>query len=138
LLGDAVQRLRDSFGNERAAWGEVNRFRIGDVDLAGEGASGTYGCFRVMRFDAVPGTTHRVAGHLESRDRLAGFGDAWVLLVDFSEPINAWSILAYGQTTDLQSIHSRDQIRLFATRSLRPARYDENDVAAHTIRTYRP
>jgi acyl-homoserine lactone acylase PvdQ len=91
-----------------------------------------------MRFDEVAGTRQRVAGNLDSRDRLAGFGDAWVLLVDFSAPVNAWSILAYGQTTDLRSIHSRDQIRLFATRALRPARYAETDVAAHAVRTYRP
>ncbi|HEV3484334.1 MAG TPA: penicillin acylase family protein, partial [Vicinamibacterales bacterium] len=137
-LGDAVDDMRAVFGTERAAWGEVNRFRIGAVDLPGEGAPGAYGCFRVMRFDDVPGATLRAAGNLGDGRRLTGFGDAWVLLVDFSGPVNALSILAYGQTTDLRSLHSRDQLRLFAARLLRPARYAEADVLAHVVRSYRP
>jgi acyl-homoserine-lactone acylase len=91
-----------------------------------------------MRFDEAPGSAQRVAGNVEPGGRLAGMGDAWVLLVDFSGAVTAWSVLAYGQTTDLRSAHSRDQIRIFADRQLRRAWYAEEEVAAHTIRTYRP
>ena len=35
------------------AWGEVNRFRAGALDLPGDGATGTYGTYRVMTFAAV-------------------------------------------------------------------------------------
>ena len=62
---------------------------------------------------------------------LAGFGDAWVLLVHFTRPVTAWSVLAYGQTTDLGSPHSRDQIRLFANHELRPVWFSEEAIAAH-------
>jgi acyl-homoserine-lactone acylase len=131
--------VRTAFGSERVAWGEANRFRFGDVDLPGDGASGTYGTFRVMRFDAVdPASPVRVAGHV-SRDRVpAGFGDAWVLLVDFSQPVSAWSVLAYGQTTNLDSPHSRDQIRIFADHTLRRAWYTEAEIRANLEREYRP
>ena len=44
-----------------------------------------------------PGGRRRLL-HLPGRDAPVGFGDGWVLLVDFSKPGEAWSVLAYGQT----------------------------------------
>ena len=91
-LAAAVRGVREQFGSERIAWGEVNRFRAGALDLPGDGATGTYGTFRVMTFAAAPagpgetvgGSTRvRIAGHVPGRDTPVGFGDGWVLLVDF-------------------------------------------------------
>jgi acyl-homoserine-lactone acylase len=137
-LEAAVRATRASWGSERVAWGEVNRFRFGSLDLPGDGASGTYGCFRVMRFDQVDGEKRWVAGNMSGREPLAGFGDAWVLLVDFSQPVTGWSVLAYGQTSDLDSRHSSDQIRIFASHGLRRAWYTEDEIRDHTTREYRP
>jgi acyl-homoserine-lactone acylase len=58
--------------------------------------------------------------------------------VDFSGPVTAWSVLAYGQTTNLRSPHSTDQLGLFASRRLRRAWYTEAEIAANLARQYRP
>jgi acyl-homoserine-lactone acylase len=137
-LARAVRSTRETYGSERVAWGEVHRFRAGGLDLPGDGANGTYGCFRVMRFDEMPGERVRAAGNLGEGRPLAGFGDAWVLLVDFSAPVTGWSVLAYGQTTDLDSPHSRDQLRIFAARKLRRAWFTEAEILANLERQYRP
>jgi acyl-homoserine-lactone acylase len=142
-LAAAVREIRERHGSERIAWGEVNRFRAGTLDLPGDGATGTYGTFRVMTFadpapEATTSGTVRVAGHVPGRDAPIGFGDGWVLLVDFSQPGRAWSVLAYGQTTNLQSPHSSDQLRLFAGHRLRPAWYSEADIKANLRREYKP
>ena len=137
-LDEAVRATRAAFGSERVAWGEANRFRFGTSDLPGDGASGTYGCFRVLRFDRVAGPTPRIAGHLANGEPLVGFGDAWVILVDFSGPVTGWSVLAYGQTSNLESPHSRDQIKLFAEHRLRRAWYTEPEIKGNLIREYRP
>lgn len=138
-LAAAVRSTRETYGSEHVAWGEANRFRFGAFDLPGEGAPGTYGCFRVMRFDPVPGSSKaRVAGNIRPGQPLVGFGDAWVLLVDFAAPVTGWSVLAYGQTTDLASTHSRDQIGIFARRTLRRAWYSEADIMANLERSYQP
>jgi acyl-homoserine-lactone acylase len=138
-LAAAVSGVREAFGSERVAWGEANRFRMGDVDLPGDGAMGTLGTFRVMRFDQPdPASAVRVAGTI-ARDRPpVGFGDAWVLVVDFSRPVTGWSVLAYGQTTNLDSPHSRDQIRIFAGHKLRRAWFTEAEIKANLAREYRP
>jgi acyl-homoserine-lactone acylase len=145
-LTAAVRALRARHGSERVAWGDVHRFRAGALDLPGDGASGTYGTFRVMTFAAPQdesGTTAddgrvRVAGHVPGRAGPIGFGDAWVLLVDFSRPGQAWSVLAYGQTADQSSPHSSDQLALFAGHKLRRAWYSEADIKANLTREYRP
>jgi acyl-homoserine-lactone acylase len=139
LIG-AVRETRQAHGSADVAWGDVNRFRFGDVDLPGDGASGTYGAFRVLRFDQDPdGGGRRIAGNVGGGRPLVGFGDAWVLLVDFAEGrATGWSVLAYGQTTHLGSPHSRDQIRIFAAHNLRRAWYTEAEIRANLEREYRP
>ena len=137
-LASAVQSTRAAYGTETIAWGEVNRFRAGTLDLPGDGASGTYGAYRVVRFDEVPGERVRVAGNASASRRLSGFGDAWVLLVDFSGNVTGWSVLAYGQTARLESPHSRDQLPIFAAHRLRRAWFTEAEIKANLEREYRP
>lgn len=137
-LASAVRTVREQFGSERVAWGEVHRFRAASVDLPGTGATGTYGTFRVMTFDPQAVPNFRVAGHVPGRRSPVGFGDAWVLLVDFSRPGTAYSVLAYGQTTNQDSPHSSDQMPIFAQHRLRRAWYSEADIKANLAREYRP
>ncbi|RPJ81145.1 MAG: hypothetical protein EHM13_10915, partial [Acidobacteria bacterium] len=134
---EAVRWTRERFGSERAAWGDVHRFRLTGIDLPADGANGTYGCFRVIRAAEQP-DGKRITGLAAPGEPLAGFGDGWVLLVDFSKPVKAWSVLAYGQTTSPGSPHSRDQLRIFASHDLRPVWFREGDIKAHTERAYHP
>ncbi|MDQ3486652.1 MAG: penicillin acylase family protein [Acidobacteriota bacterium] len=137
-LEAAVRAVRTQYGSPSVAWGEAHRFRAGSLDLPGDGATGTYGTFRVMTFAPGDDPKVRVAGHLPGRDTPVGFGDGWVLLVDFSKPGEAWSVLAYGQTTKADSPHSSDQLQLFADHKLRRAWYSEADIKANLRREYRP
>jgi acyl-homoserine-lactone acylase len=52
--------------------------------------------------------------------------------------VTGWSVLAYGQTTNLDSPHSRDQIRIFAEHRLRRAWFTEGEIRANTEREYTP
>jgi acyl-homoserine-lactone acylase len=142
-LAAAAQDIRARHGKLDIAWGEVNRFRFGELDLPGDGAPGSpLGLYRVLGFDPQP-EGRRLAGHLGSawdgpKSPMAGTGDAWVLLVQLSRPVRAWSVLAYGQSSDLASPHSRDQIKTFAAHQLRPVWFSPAEIAANTARTYRP
>ena len=139
-LAEAVKGVRATHGAADVAWGEVNRYRFGDIDLPGEGATSALGAFRVQVFDAPDAgdSRVRVAGWGSADRQLVGGSDAWVLLVHFTRPVQAFSVMAYGQTTDRSSPHSRDQIRIFAARDLRPVWFTGADIAAHTEREYRP
>lgn len=139
-LEEAVHWTRETHGRVDVAWGDVHRYRFGAIDLPADGAAGAYGVYRVMGFDGtgVDGDSRRIAGRLADQPPLVGTGDAWVLLVHFTRPVRAWSVLAYGQTTDAASPHSTDQIRLFAQHELRPVWFTESEIAANLLRRYHP
>lgn len=138
LLAQAVAWTRQRYGSEAVRWGDVHRYRFGNLDLPADGADGNYGLFRVQRFDDQPDGRTRVAGIVAADKPLAGFGDGWVLLVHFTRPVEAHAVLAYGQTTRAESPHSRDQIRLFADHRLRRVVFTEAEIAANLERSYRP
>ena len=126
-LEEAVRWTRQTYGSETVAWGEVHRIRRGDLDLPGGGAGGPYGLFRVMDYVDQPGGK-----------RVMQRGDGWIMAVEFSRPVSAWSVLAYGQTSDLKSKHSTDQVRLFAEHQLKPIWFSEAAIQANLERSYRP
>ncbi len=134
---DAVRWTRQKYGREDIEWGAVHRFRFKDVDLPADGADGKYGAFRVVRFSERP-DGKRVAGWISDNDPLAGGGDGWVLAVEFSKPLKAFSVLAYGETTNSSSKHSRDQIELFATHRYKPVWFTEAQIHDNLEREYRP
>ena len=129
-----------STDRERVAWGEVNRFRAGALDLPGDGATGTYGTYRVMTFAAQsPGSAAaRRRAHRRVDATPVGFGDGWVLLVDFSKPGEAWSVLAYGQTTKPGLAPQQRSAAAVRRTRLRRAWYSEADIKANLERSYRP
>jgi acyl-homoserine-lactone acylase len=135
-LEQAVRDTRAAYGAANVRWGYANRFRFGDVDLPADGASGRLGAYRVQRFD--PGEKNLGIAGRDATGEMHGFGDAWVLLVHFTRPIEAMSILAYGQSSRPGAAHGSDQIRPFAAHQLRPVWFYPADIAAHTERKYRP
>ncbi len=137
-LEHAAAWTRARYGTEAVTWGEVHRFLFGDLDLPGDGADGSYGLFRVIRFDEQASSATSVAGQIGADRPLAGFGDGWVMLVHFTRPIEAWSVLAYGQSSRAGSPHGGDQLRLFASHQLRRIFFTEPEIRAHLERSYRP
>ena len=134
---EAVRWTRETYGSETIAWGQVHRFRFKDVDLPGDGATGALGAFRVMGFRQLP-DGKRVAGWISANEPLQGFGDGWVIAVEFSKPVKAHSVLAYGQTTNPTSKHSRDQIGLFANHEYKRVWFSESEIKANLESEYRP
>ena len=134
---EAVRWTRQSYGSEGVAWGEVHRLRLGELDLPGDGAGGLYGLFRVVNYVPLP-DGQRVIGIRERGQPMVGGGDGWVLAVEFSKPVAAYSLLAYGETTNLASKHSSDQAQMFARHEFKPVWFSESEVKAHLERAYHP
>jgi acyl-homoserine-lactone acylase len=134
---EAVRWTRKTYGSEAVAWGEVHRLRLGNLDLPVSGESGLYGIFRVMGFVSAP-DGKRVIGTLEKGKPMQGGGDGWVFVVEFSKPLRAYSVLAYGETQNPASPHSTDQAALFANHSYKRALFTEADIKANLERSYHP
>ena len=139
-LEAAVAAVRQKYGAPDVAWGDVNRYRFPGIDLPGHGGPQSFGLYTAQTFDTPddPAAKQNTAGRPGNDAPIAGGGDGWVLMVNFTKPVRAEGILAYGQSSDLRSPHSRDQIKLFAENKLRPIWFTDAEVKAHLERAYRP
>lgn len=126
-LGRAMADLRDRWGSWDLPWGEVHRARLGDLDLPAAGCSNRAGCFRILEYQDDEDGKRRVYR-----------GDAWVFGVEFTDPIRARTILAYGQTDDPRAPHHTDQLELFLDGGYKTVRFEAGEVDAAAVRRYRP
>jgi acyl-homoserine-lactone acylase len=123
----AVAETKGLFGAWDVAWGDVHRFRVGDLDIAANGCSGTLGCFRV--------TYYREA---DDGMQVAYSGDGWVFAVEFGDTPRAYSILAYGQSSREDSPHHTDQLEMFARGEMKQVAFTEEEIERDLLRSYRP
>jgi len=126
-MEEAVRWTRQTYGSEDVAWGEVHRFRRGEVDVPASGAPGPYGMFRVMSYEAAA-----------DGKRLGNSGDGWIMAVEFSRPVQAYTVTAYGQSSDPASPHHADQLRLFAEHRMKRVWFAESEIRANLERSYHP
>lgn len=136
-LEEAVSWAKNNYGSASVAWGKVNRIRSKNLDLPGDGAHGSYGTFHVMSY-APSSDGLNVMGFVDDDVPLAGFGANWIMLVEFSKPVQAWAVLATGQSGDYDSAHHDDQLELFHSHQLRPVWFTNEEIARHEQRRYRP
>ncbi|NJM65761.1 MAG: acylase [Acaryochloris sp. RU_4_1] len=98
-------------------WGEVFRLRYGKVDLPANGGYGDLGIFRTLDFDPVAGNRFQAVQ-----------GDAFVALIEFSNPVKAKVLNSYGNATQPNSPHLGDQLALFAQQELRPVLRSRQEI----------
>ena len=123
LLVLAARDLVNKYGSLDVEWGMVNRFRMGELDLPGNGGEGFAGIYRVIRF--VPDKDNK------SR---ANFGDSYVSVIEFGKKVKAQSLLSYGNASQKGSKHLGDQLILLSQKKLRPVLFYRNDVIKHVER----
>jgi|HubBroStandDraft_1064217.scaffolds.fasta_scaffold01390_6 acyl-homoserine-lactone acylase len=123
-LTAAIKDLQSAYGSISPEWGEVHRFRRGNIDLPIGGAAG---CFRTIGY------------HPEGDQKLVGdFGDSFVLAVEFTDSPTAYSVLAYSESSDAASPHFADQSRMFTQGEWKRVWFSEADIRNHTEREYHP
>jgi len=108
-LERAANRVKEQFGAWDVPWGDVYRIKYGGKDLPVNGGPGNLGIFRTMYFYNDKGTLNVI------------MGDTYIAAVEFSTPLKAEVVLAYGNSSQPGSPHSFDQIELIAEKKLRPA-----------------
>jgi acyl-homoserine-lactone acylase len=122
-LEEVVASIRSDFGTLAVPWGKAYRIRYNGLDLPGNGADGSVGAFRVAwPMDMVKNVSS------------IGGGDSWVGIIEFGPLVKANVLLSYGNSTQENSPHNGDQLKLFSEKKLRVAYFYPKDVQAHTTR----
>jgi len=124
LLEEVAAEMKQTHGSLDIAWGDVYRISHNDIDLAGNGGSGSLGIFRV----AWPGKEDNGIEYI-------GGGDSWVAIIEFTEQPHARVLLSYGNSTQKDSPHNGDQLALFSRKEFRDAWINEKDIASHAEKT---
>lgn len=124
VLEEVAASIKSDFGTLAVPWGKACRIRYNQLDLAGNGADGAVGAFRV----AWP-------MRVEKNISTIGGGDSWVGVIEFGEQVHAKVLLSYGNATQENSPHNGDQLFLFSKKQLRDAWFYKKDVDAHAKKT---
>jgi acyl-homoserine-lactone acylase len=119
-LSSAAESIEKTYGSIDVPWGDVNRLRHAGLDLPANGGPGALGAFRVVGL--APGKDGK---------NTVSSGDSYVSAVEFSSPLRAQALLAYGNASQPGSKHAADQLPLFARKQLRAVWRSRTDVEAH-------
>lgn len=119
LEGIAAQ-VKLLYGSLDVSWGEVVRMRVGDQDLPASGGPGILGSFRVLNLQATADEKFQVV-----------FGDSFMMVVEFSNPIQAKALTVYGNATQPNSSHVGDQLPLYGEEKMRPVWRDRSEIEQH-------
>lgn len=117
LLIRAADETRQKYGTLDISWGSIHRFRMNNLDLPANGGPGEYGIFRTIGYADDPDGKKR-----------AVFGDTYIAVTEFSDPVRAMVLLGYGNATQPGNLHAGDQLGLMAAKKLRPALLNRNDI----------
>lgn len=127
-LRSAVTHLKTHWGRLDVPWGEVNRMRRGDVDVALGGGPD------LLR--AVYARTPKEDGRL-----VAQGGDTMIYIADWAPDgsLTTQSIHQFGSATlDETSPHFADQAQLFADQKFRSIPLERKALEAEATRKYQP
>ena len=139
VFAEAVSDLRRDFGSSLIEWAEVNRYQRLDASIfqafndslpsVGIGhASGRWGALAAYG-----------ARYTNNTKKIYGTrGNSFVAVVEFGERLRAKSLLAGGQSSDVNSRHFDDQVELYAAGLFKEVPFYREDVLKRAIETYRP
>jgi acyl-homoserine-lactone acylase len=119
-LKTAADQCRKTYGSLDIPWGEVYRFRVGTVDLPGNGGSGNMGIFRTLQYSIHEGNRYYPA-----------HGETIVCAVEFGPAQRAQCLLGYGNASQKDSRHLTDQLPFMSEKKLHPVWRDRAEIEQH-------
>jgi acyl-homoserine-lactone acylase len=108
MLADAAAETEKTYGAIDRKWGEVVRFRAGNLSLPANGGLGNLGIFRVI-----------TPGPMKNGQRDPMHGETYVCIVEFGDKPQARSLISYGNSSQKGSKHIEDQLPFLARKELR-------------------
>ena len=139
IFASTLDKLVADFGKWDIEWGEVNRFQRlnGAISLPFDDskesipvglASGRWGALASFGSRTFDGT----------KKLYGSSGNSFVAVVEFGDKVKAKSMLAGGQSSDVNSPHFYDQAQAYADIKFKNVAYYREDVEKRAEKTYHP
>lgn len=119
----AARAVPEVFGSLYVPWGAFVHLRVGNQDLPGFGQG--WGPFGFGSF------TPNLALPQPDGALVTVYGDTWVAVVEFSDPVQAMAVMPYGNATQPGSTHVGDQLPLYAAKQYRPVWHSRAEIEAN-------
>ena len=121
MLREAIAATKTKYGALDRVFGDVSRFKLGDVDLPGDGHVGGLGPFRVITWGPLDAGGKRYPQH----------GETWIGMIEFTTPIKAYGLMSYGNSRQRGTKHRSDQLGLLSKHEFRELWLDRDKVEAN-------
>ncbi|MBW7886432.1 MAG: penicillin acylase family protein, partial [Caldilineaceae bacterium] len=119
----AARVVPQVFGTLEAPWGAFVHFRAGDHELPAFGQGwGPFGFGSITPNLAIP---------QEDGALVTMYGDTWVAVMEFSDPVRVMAVMPYGNATQPGSSHVGDQLSLYVAKEYRPVWYARPEIEAN-------
>lgn len=140
LFENVIDYLNESFGTWNLPWGEVNRYQRLNSDIRQKFddnkpsipvgfASGRWGALAAYGVSYTNPDAKKIYGTR---------GNSFVAVVEFGDKVKAKTMLAGGQSSDVDSPHFNDQAQRYADMQFKDVPYYKEDVLKVAKETYSP
>ena len=138
-LSTVMSDLTKKFGSWQVTWGEINRYQrlTGELvekfddnkpSIPSGFAASTWGCLPSFVSRTYPGTNIRYGYN----------GNSFICAVEFGKRVTAKSLLAGGESGDVNSKHFGDQALMYTKGQFKEVLFYRDDVLKHVEKTYHP
>ncbi|MCC9066131.1 penicillin acylase family protein [Flavobacterium piscisymbiosum] len=138
-LQEVLKNLKSNWGTWQVAWGEINRFQRlnGDIDLKYDDSQSSLPiAFGPGSWGSLPSFKSNYQNG--SKKRYGYNGNSFVCAVEFGSKIKAKSLLAGGNSGDLNSKHFNDQSEMYQKGQFKDVLFYKEDVLKNAEKTYHP
>ncbi|WP_299116808.1 acylase [uncultured Winogradskyella sp.] len=140
IFKETINYLTETFGSWNLPWGEVNRYQRLNSDIKQKFddnkpsipvgfASGRWGAL------AAYGVSYT---NPEAKKIYGTRGNSFVAVVEFGDKVKAKTMLAGGQSSNINSPHFNDQAQRYADMEFKDVPYYYEDVIKVAEETYKP
>jgi acyl-homoserine-lactone acylase len=134
-----ISELTKKFGSWQISWGEINRYQrlTGNLNekfddakpsLPDGFAASTWGCLPSFVSRTYPGTNKRYGYN----------GNSFICAIEFGKKVVANSLLAGGESGDINSKHFGDQALMYTKGQFKDVLFYKEDVLKHVEKNYHP
>lgn len=134
-----LKELTTKFGTWQKTWGEINRYQriTSDITDKHDDAQPSIPCgFAASTWGALPSFVSRP--YPGTKLRYGYNGNSFICAVEFGKKIKAKSLLASGNSGDINSTHFNDQAVMYTKGQFKEVLFYKEDVLKHAEKTYHP
>jgi acyl-homoserine lactone acylase PvdQ len=134
-----IKDLKTRHGDWKIAWGSINRYQRSNSDLElsfNDDSSSLPIGFASPLWGALPAYASKY--YYDSDKRYGISVNSFVCSVEFGKKINAYSLLAAGESSHPNSPHFNDQLEAYCKGKFKPVLFYKEDVLQQLERQYRP